>query len=98
MAIDWKIVSAGHVERACEVVSARTAARQPTRGLFVVRDERHLPAKEVARVAYLLASGKSPDTELHFASGEATLNLLRQLGFKVDRLGSGKNETATTEK
>lgn len=98
MAIDWKIVRAEHVERACDLVAARGATGQPTRGLFVVRDERRLPAKEVIRLAYLLASGKSPDTELRFASGEATLNLLRRLGFEVDRLGSRKNETATTEK
>lgn len=98
MAIDWKIVRAEHVVRACEMVSARTPSGQPTRGLFVIRDERHLPAKEVARVAYLLASGKNLATVLQFASGEATLNLLRRLGFTVNRLGNRKNKTATTEK
>lgn len=97
MAIDWKIVRAEHVARACDLV-AQGSHRKPTRGLFVVHKDTLLPAKEVARVAYLEASGKGPDTELRFASGEATLNLLRRLGFHVERVGTSNKATSDIAK
>ena len=98
MAIDWKIVRAEHVERACDLASGKPIAQKPTRGLFLIRGDSYFPAKDVARVAYLLAAGKSPDSTLHFASGEATLNFLRRLGFEVERFRSPKKEPASAEK
>jgi hypothetical protein len=51
----------------------------------VVVDSHRLPAKDVARIAYLLATGRPPDAYLDFASGQSTLAMFARLGFSVDR-------------
>jgi hypothetical protein len=56
--------------------------------------DRCLPVKEVLRLAYRLAKGLSPDVEVKFASGEASLNLLRRLGFRVERLSARNQSTS----
>ena len=86
MAIEWSAITATHVGRACESVAARE--RTATRGLVVFHGDRRMPAKEVLREAYRLAKGLAPDTEIRFASGEATLNVLRKLGFRAERARS----------
>jgi hypothetical protein len=56
--------------------------------LFVVVDGSRLPAKDVARAAYLLAVGKPADARFNFASGQTTLDMFKRLGFEVERSSS----------
>jgi hypothetical protein len=42
------------------------------------------------RLAYCLANNLSLDTQLKFASGEATLNFLRDRGFAAERQDPAK--------
>ena len=86
MSMNWRIVDSDHVKRACDIVaSGKHGVAVRGRGLFVVHNAVRLPAKEVARVAYLLATSKPLDAPLRFASGESILNLLRKLGCRVER-------------
>lgn len=88
MTIEWRVITATHVEQACESVAARSRHTDRDKGLVVFAGGRRLPAKEIVREAYRLAKGLSPDAEIRFASGEATLNVLRRLGFRAERLSS----------
>lgn len=88
MPIEWSAITASHVQRACESVAACRQSSDRTIGLVVYAGDRPLPAKEVLREAYRLAKGLAPDAEVNFASGEATLNVLRKLGFRAERLSS----------
>jgi hypothetical protein len=87
MAIEWSSVTATHVRQACDSVVARDLTRDRDTGLVIFAGERRLPAKEILREAYRLAKGLAPDAQVNFASGEATLNVLRKLGFRAERLG-----------
>jgi hypothetical protein len=89
MAIDWRDISAAHVRQACDLVAARTPTAKA--GLVVLSGDRSLPAKAVVREAYRLAKGLGPNAEIKFASGEATLNVLRKLGFRAERMTSPKD-------
>jgi len=86
MLIEWSVITSDHVQQACESVAARSTDRN--KGLVVYSGERRLPAKEVLREAYRLAKGLAPEAEVNFASGEATLNVLRRLGLRAERLSS----------
>ena len=86
MAINWKTVTAAHVNQACDlVVSEQTRSRASAKAIFLVHDGIALPAKHVLRVAYCLANGLPLDTRLKFSSGDGSINLLRGLGFEVER-------------
>ena len=82
--MNWDSVKREHLVKACQIAAAENRAPK-RRGLFVVLDQTELPAKEVVRIAYCLANGMSTESELKFASGEGTLNLLRSHGFAVKR-------------
>jgi hypothetical protein len=87
MAIDWKVVRAEHVSRACELCASGVAgSRVRGKGLVIRYRDRELPAKTVLQHAYRLAKGMPMDAEVRFASGDSTLNLLRKLGFQAERL------------
>jgi hypothetical protein len=87
MGIDWGVVRAEHVNRACELcASGAAAARLRSKALVVRYQDRELPAKAVLQHAYRLAKGLPMDSEVRFASGDATLNLLRKLGFHAERV------------
>lgn len=87
MALNWNSVRADHVTRACELILAgEQGAGAKARGITVEFRGRSLPAKEVLRVAYLLANNLKPDTPLRFASGEGTIQRLRRLGFRAGRI------------
>lgn len=86
MPIEWSVITTNHVKQACESVAARSTDRDS--GLVVYSGERRLPAKEILREAYRLAKGLDPEAEVNFASGEATLNILRKLGLRAERLSS----------
>lgn len=88
MAIEWSAITAGHVQQAFESIAARHPNADRSTGLVVYSGERRLPAKEILREAYRLAKGLAPEAEINFASGEATLNVLRKLGFRAERLSS----------
>jgi hypothetical protein len=88
MPIEWSAITAAHVQQACESVTARQQTPDRNTGLVVYCGERRLPAKEILREAYRLAKGLAPEAEINFASGEATLNVLRKLGFRAERLSS----------
>lgn len=87
MALNWKSVSADHVRQACEDVSERRKIQRES-GLVIWHNDHALPAKEVLKVAYRIANHLPEDAELRFSSGDATLRLLTQLGFKAERLTS----------
>lgn len=88
MAIEWNVVTAQHVREACDALAARGHTRDRDTGLVGYAGDRRLPAKEVLREAYRRAKGLEPDADVHFASGEATLNVLRKLRFRAERLGA----------
>ena len=85
MALNWKSVSAEHVQQACTLV-AKSHRRNPSRGLVIWSGDQCLPAKVVLREAYRLANNLSPGAAIRFSSGDATLNTLRTLGFRAERL------------
>ena len=87
MALDWRVITATHVQQACEAVAREAGHGGRTRGLVVFAGDRTLPAKEILREAYRLAKGLPTGAEIKFSSGEATLNVLRRLGFRAERLG-----------
>jgi hypothetical protein len=90
VALDWSTVRATHVQRACEAIRAGSKFRDRAHGLVVYYESSCLPAKEVLRQAYRLANSMNPDAVLVFSSGDATLNTLRKLGFRAERLPSRK--------
>lgn len=91
MALDWSTVKPEHVARACELLAAgQHIPRVQAKGLFVVFGHENLPAKQVMRLAYCLANNMPLNATPKFASGEATLNLLRGLGFSVTRSNPSK--------
>ena len=95
MALNWKSVSAEHVQQACTLV-AKSHHRAPKQGLVVWNEGQCLPAKDVLREAYRLANRLSTATMIRFSSGDATLNTLRNAGFRAERL-TPKAETASVE-
>lgn len=86
MPIEWNVITPAHVTQACESVAARRRGADRDTGLVVFAGEMRLPAKEIVREAYRLAKNLPPDAEINFASGEATLTMLRKLGFRAERL------------
>lgn len=91
MAIDWSIIGREHVIKACDLL-LKGKERSPTKakGLFVVIEGQQLPAKQVVRLAYCLASKLSVESAPKFSSGEGTVKLLQRLGFAVDRISPTK--------
>ena len=95
MALNWSTLKAEHVRRACEVLlKGEQQPRTKAKGIFVVYENQQLPAKHVVRLAYCFANNLSPSTSLKFSSGEGTANLLRRLGFTVERVASFKSSSA----
>jgi hypothetical protein len=85
MPLDWKAVTAEHVRQASQLILARSAHR-PRKGLVVFIGDHVLSAKETLRESYRLAQGLPTDARIKFASGEATLNMFRRLGFRAERV------------
>jgi hypothetical protein len=85
MGLNWKMVTTENVRDACRIVAERTT-KSRGKGLFVVLEDKHLPAKDVARISYLLAAKQPIDTALRFASGENLLTFLRKHGCTVVRV------------
>ena len=86
MKLNWKSVNAAHVTRACEAVLNSAGARPKPGNLIVIYKDKKLPAKTILRIAYCLANNISSETKLKFASSEGSLQLLRSLGFRAERL------------
>jgi hypothetical protein len=86
MKLNWKSVKAAHVTRACETVLNSGGARPKPGGLIVIYKDIKLPAKTILRIAYCLANNIPSETRLKFASSEGSLQLLRSLGFRAERL------------
>ena len=94
MGINWNVITEAHVTEACKAVAQRTAAaKAPRRGLVVSFDGRMLPAKDVAKAAYLIAIGKPLDTFIDFTSGETLITKLRVRGCDAMRLPPTKSES-----
>jgi hypothetical protein len=91
MALNWKTVTAEHIRQACERVAASHAGKRSSK-IVIQYQGQTLPAKEVQRTAYLIANNLPDNTDLKFSSGDTTLNLLSNLGFKVERLESSSNK------
>lgn len=85
MALNWKSVSAEHVQQACALVT-KSHRRAPSSGLIVWNGDQCLPAKVVLREAYRLANNLNSGTAIRFSSGDATLNMFKTLGFRAERL------------
>ena len=90
MKLNWKSVKAAHVTRACEAVLNSAGARPKPGGLIVIYKDKKLPAKTILRIAYCLANNIPSDTKLKFASSEGSLQLLRSLGFRAERLQTNR--------
>lgn len=89
MGLNWSTVGAVHVEQACALVeSGSQPTRTPAKGIFLIRNGDPLPAKHILRLAYCIANKLPLDSQLKFASGDSSINLLRGLGFEVERRGS----------
>jgi hypothetical protein len=89
--LNWKSVSADHVQAALKQV-ANTTAKDCTSGLIVFDGNRKLPAKEVLGVAYRLANKLASDVALKFSSGDGTLHTLQRLGFRAERIQRAGNK------
>lgn len=88
MSLNWSTVRASDVEQACVLVeSGKQTSRKPSKGIFLIRNGQPLPAKHVLRLAYCLANKLPLDSQLKFASGDSSINLLRSLGFEVEHQG-----------
>jgi hypothetical protein len=88
MGLNWQTIRANDVERACQLVeSGQQTSRTPSKGIFLIHNGQQLPAKHVLRLAYCLANKLPLESKLTFSSGESSINLLRSLGFTVDRTG-----------
>jgi len=85
MALNWKSITADHVNAALKQVG-ETRSGNRTSGLIAFEVNRALPAKEVLRVAYQLANRLPVNTELKFSSGDGTLKVLQNLGFRAERI------------
>ena len=91
MALNWNTVKAEHVARACqELREQNIPLRSKTRGISILFEGEFLPAKQVIRLAYLIANDMPLDTKLKFTSGESTVTRLRKLGFEVERRGAAR--------
>ena len=66
-------------------VEISRSARE-ARGLIVTYKDKQLPVKVILRMAYRLANNIPSETKLKFSSGEASLQFLRSLGFRAERL------------
>jgi hypothetical protein len=86
MKLNWKSVQAAHVNQACEALFNSRVLENKPRGLVVIYKDRRFPAKTVLRMAYCLANNIPLETKLKFASSEGSLQLLRTLGFRAERL------------
>lgn len=94
MGINWNVITEKHVAEACKAVAQRTAAgKTPRRGLVVSFDGQMLPAKDVARTAYLIAIGKPLDSHVDFTSGETLITRLRVRGCDAMRLTPTTSES-----
>lgn len=89
MALNWKSVTADHVKAAFKQVGAAKSGNRSS-GLVIFEGERALSAKEVLRVSYLLANRLPPNTALKFSSGDGTLKVLQNLGFRAERIEKAK--------
>lgn len=94
MPIEWSTITAAHIRQACDFVASSAKARDRNNGLVVFVGDRKFAAKEILREAYRIANGLAPDAEIKFASGEATLTLLRRLGFRAERLSPSGSKAA----
>jgi hypothetical protein len=86
MGLNWKSIKAAHVTQACEALLNSAGPRPKPRGLIVIYKDKQLPAKTILRIAYCLAHNIPSETKLKFASSEGSLQLLRSLGFRAERL------------
>jgi hypothetical protein len=86
MALNWKVVTSDHVAKACAVVAkGDLKPRNSAKGLYVSYGGKELPAKQVLRVAYCIATALPLTADIKFTSGDSTINLLRRLGFEASR-------------
>lgn len=85
MGLNWKTVKTVHVSQACEALYSQPPSPKP-RGLVVTYNSKQFPAKTILRIAYCLANNMPPETKVKFASSQGSLQLLRSLGFKAERL------------
>ncbi len=87
MALNWKSVTAEHVQEAMKQVGA-SESNDRSKGLVLIDGSRTYSAKEVLRVAYRLANKLPIDSVVKFSSGDGTLSVLTKLGFEAKRLGA----------
>jgi hypothetical protein len=90
MKMNWKSINAAHVTKACETFLNSASAGAKSRGLVVTYKGKQLPAKTILRMAYCLANNIPPETKLKFSSSEGSLQFLRSLEFKAERLSTNQ--------
>ena len=94
MALNWKSVTAEHVQEAIKQVGASKSTNRSS-GLVLVDGSRTYSAKDVLRVAYRLANRLPSGSVVKFSSGDGTLNVLTKLGFDAKRLSQGGSSEGT---
>lgn len=94
--MDWSSVRAPHVSQACDTLVKSVRPVPKPRGLVVNYNNHQLPAKAVLRLAYCIANNLPHESKLKFASGESSLQLLRTLGFRAERMENA-HPTSTEE-
>ena len=90
VALNWKSVTAIHVNQACAQI-LRVAPKNKNRGIVVLYGGFSLPAKDVLRVAYRIAHQLPEDAIVNFSSGDASISLLKALGFEVERIDPSRD-------
>jgi hypothetical protein len=90
--IDWSTIQHQHVISAADSIISNPKKPLRETGLFVVVNGQRLPAKQLLRSAYCLANRLPLGAAPKFASGEATLNVFKRLGFAVERVVPSSNK------
>jgi hypothetical protein len=97
MKMNWTSVKADHVIAACDSLLNSINPRPKPSGLVVTYRDKQLPAKAVLQTAYCLANNIPSGTKLKFSSGESTLNRLRSLGLRAERLETTRRNPAAPQ-
>jgi hypothetical protein len=97
MGLNWKSIKTAHVDQACEAFLSSAVSKPKPRGLVITYKDQQLPVKPILRTAYCLANGLPFETKLKFSSGDGSLQLLRTLGFRAERLQSASRGATETD-
>jgi hypothetical protein len=79
------LVRPEHVKEAADFL-VRSGVTSKKTGIFVKVGHRSLPAKALARVAYLISANRPLHDSVDFASGQWLVDVFENIGFEVERV------------